>query len=73
MSKKEKAQEVRKTQDYVKGLTKDFDKRLSEAKAQVDQVQKKAAETISELPVLAACVAFVAGIALGVALSKARE
>lgn len=68
MSKEKERQEIRNLEDYVRDLRKDMDKRLGELKVQVDFVQKKAARTVTEQPMMALGVAFVAGMALGIAL-----
>lgn len=60
-------------QEYVKELRKDVDKRLSELKAQMDTLQERAAQKVVDQPILALGVAFVAGMALGVALSRSGE
>ena len=70
MSKREKERE---TEEYVKELRKDMDKRLGELKVQMDDLQQKAAQKVTEQPFLALGVAFVAGMALGVALSRAGD
>jgi hypothetical protein len=49
------------------------DQRLSELKVQVDGLQEKAAKTFTKRPVLALGVAFVAGMAIGIALSKSSD
>jgi ElaB/YqjD/DUF883 family membrane-anchored ribosome-binding protein len=68
LSKEKERQEIRNLEDYVRDLRKDMDKRLGELKVQVDFVQKKAARTVTEQPMMALGVAFVAGMALGIAL-----
>ncbi len=72
LSKKEN-REAEKVEVYVKELRKDMDARLSELKEQIDVLQQRAAQKMSEQPVLALGVAFVAGMALGVALSRSGE
>jgi len=57
----------------VKNLRKDMDKRLEELKVQMNTAQHKATKTVVERPLLALAVAFVAGMAVGVALSKAND
>lgn len=64
---------MRNLEDVVKSLRKDMDKRLEELKVQMDAVQQKATKKITERPLLALGVAFVAGMAVGVALSKAND
>lgn len=69
MSKKE----AEKTDLYVKELQKDMDKRLGELKVQIDKLQQRAAQKVTEQPLLALAVAFVAGMAFGVALSRSGD
>ncbi|MGD0177235.1 MAG: hypothetical protein ABSC50_10470 [Candidatus Bathyarchaeia archaeon] len=73
MSKKEKDLEAEKTEQYVKELRKDMDKRLGDLKVQIDDLQQRAAQKVTEQPLLTLAVAFVAGMALGVALSRAGD
>jgi ElaB/YqjD/DUF883 family membrane-anchored ribosome-binding protein len=73
MSKSKESQEARVTEEYVKELRKDVDKRLDELKAQVNVISQKATKTVAERPLLALGVAFVAGMAVGIALSKAND
>ena len=72
MPKKED-EEIRDTEAYVNDLRKDMDKRLSELKVELDDLQQKAVKTVSEQPMLALGVAFVAGMALGIALSQSGD
>jgi ElaB/YqjD/DUF883 family membrane-anchored ribosome-binding protein len=60
-------------QEYLKELKKDMDKRLSDLKIQMDALQERAAQKVADQPILALGVAFVAGMALGVALSRSGE
>lgn len=73
MSKDKELQEVRNLEEIVKSLRKDVDKRLEELKVQMNTAQQKATKTVKERPLLALGVAFVAGMAIGVALSKAND
>ena len=73
MSKKEKELEAEKTEEYLRELRKDMDKRLGELKVEMDDIQRKAAQKVTEQPLLALGVAFVAGMALGVALSRSND
>jgi ElaB/YqjD/DUF883 family membrane-anchored ribosome-binding protein len=70
---KNKDAQLKDVEDLVKSLRKDVDTRLIELKAQVNVAQKKAAKTVAERPMLALGVAFVAGMALGIALSKSSD
>ena len=72
MPKKED-EEIRDTEAYVNDLRKDMNKRLSELKVELDDLQQKAVKTVSEQPMLALGVAFVAGMALGIALSQSGD
>jgi len=72
LSKKEN-REAEKTEEYVKELRKDMDARLSELKVQMDRLQERAAQKVTDQPLLALGVAFVAGMALGVALSRSGD
>jgi ElaB/YqjD/DUF883 family membrane-anchored ribosome-binding protein len=65
--------EAEKTEQYVKELRKDMDKRLGDLKVQIDDLQQRAAQKVTEQPLLTLAVAFVAGMALGVALSRAGD
>jgi len=73
LSKNKEAQEVRDIEQNVKDLRKDVDKRMEELKAQMNVVTQKATKTVAERPLLALGVAFVAGMAVGIALSKASD
>jgi ElaB/YqjD/DUF883 family membrane-anchored ribosome-binding protein len=66
-------QEMQTLEELVKSLRKDMDKRLEEMKGQMDKAQAKATRKVLERPMLALGVAFVAGMAVGVALSKAND
>jgi ElaB/YqjD/DUF883 family membrane-anchored ribosome-binding protein len=58
---------------YMKSLRKDVDSRLTDLKAEMDDVQKKAAKTLKERPMLALGIAFVVGMAFGIALAHAGD
>ena len=73
MSKEKETREMRNVEEYVKDLRKDMDKRLGELKAQMDDIQQGASKTLTERPMLALGVAFVAGMAVGIALSKSSD
>jgi ElaB/YqjD/DUF883 family membrane-anchored ribosome-binding protein len=66
-------QEVRNVEDSVKDLRRDMDKRLDDLRAQMNAVSQRASRVVAERPLLALGVAFVAGMALGIALSKAND
>jgi ElaB/YqjD/DUF883 family membrane-anchored ribosome-binding protein len=73
LSKNKEAQEVRDIEQNVRELRKDVDKRLEELKAQMNVITQKATKTVAERPLLALGLAFVAGMAVGIALSKASD
>ena len=54
-------------------VKKDVDERLTDIKSEVDDIQRKATRTLRERPLLALGIAFVAGMAFGIALSKAGD
>jgi ElaB/YqjD/DUF883 family membrane-anchored ribosome-binding protein len=70
MSKNKETQDIREVEEYVKELRKDMDKRLEDIKVQMNVISQKATKTVTERPLLALGVAFVAGMAVGIALSK---
>jgi ElaB/YqjD/DUF883 family membrane-anchored ribosome-binding protein len=51
----------------------DMDKRLDDLRTQMNAVSRRATKVVAERPLLALGVAFVAGMALGIALSKASD
>ena len=57
----------------MKSVRKDMDALLVDLKAQVNVAHKRALKTVSERPMLALAVAFVAGMAVGIALSKSSD
>jgi ElaB/YqjD/DUF883 family membrane-anchored ribosome-binding protein len=73
LSREKELQEMRNIEEYVKNLRKDMDKHLGELKVQVNDLQQKAAKTMTERPMLALGVAFVAGMAIGIALAKSSD
>jgi ElaB/YqjD/DUF883 family membrane-anchored ribosome-binding protein len=66
-------EDIRNIEAYVKDLKKDMDMRLGELKVELDDIQKKAVKKVSEQPMLALGVAFIAGMALGVVLSQSGD
>lgn len=66
-------EDIRNIEAYVKDLKKDMDVRLGELKVELDDIQKKAVKKVSEQPMLALGVAFIAGMALGVVLSQSGD
>jgi len=73
LSKVKEAEEIKHLEQYVKELTKDMDKNLAQLKVQLNDVQRQATRTFARRPMLALAVAFVAGMAFGVALSKSSD
>lgn len=57
----------------MKVVKNDLDKRLTDLKAEMDDIQRKAAKTVKEQPLLALGVAFVLGMAIGVALANTGD
>jgi ElaB/YqjD/DUF883 family membrane-anchored ribosome-binding protein len=57
----------------MKSLRTDMDKRLTDLKAEVDDIQDKAAKKVVERPLLALGVAFAVGMAIGIALANASD
>lgn len=64
---------VRDVVDQVKDLRKNMDKSLIEVKGQLRLLQKEATRTVKDKPLLALGVAFVVGMAIGIALSKSND
>jgi len=64
---------VRDVVDQVKDLRKNMDKNLVEVKGQLRLLQKEATRTVKDKPLLALGVAFVVGMAVGIALSKSND
>jgi len=73
LSRDKEAQQLSEIEDLVKNLKKDIDANLVDLKAQLNIAQKKATKTVTERPLLALGVAFVAGMAVGIALSKSSD
>ena len=70
MSRDKELEEMKTIEKDVRDLKKDLDVRLVELRKQVDDLQKRAAKTVTERPLLALGVAFVVGMAFGIALSR---
>jgi ElaB/YqjD/DUF883 family membrane-anchored ribosome-binding protein len=73
LSKDKELEEMKAIEKDVKDLKKDLDTRLVELGKQVDDLQKKAAKTVTERPLLALGVAFAVGMAFGIALSRSSD
>jgi len=65
--------EIRKVEDYVRDLRKDVDRRLGDLSVQMRPVRHRAEKMVAEKPLLALAVAFVVGMAIGVALTKSKD
>jgi len=70
---KERENQLQDIEDVVKSVRKDMDALLVDLRAQINVAQKSAVKTLSERPMLALGVAFVAGMVVGVALSKSSD
>jgi len=73
LSKNKETPDVREVEQYVRDLRKDMDKRLDDLKVQMNAISQKATKKVVERPMLALAVAFVAGMAVGIALSKSSD
>jgi len=73
LAKNKDAEEIRAMEEDFKFLKKDIDSRYVELRAQVKDLQQKATKTVTERPLLALGVAFVVGMAFGVALSGSKD
>jgi len=73
LAKNKDAEEIRVMEEDFKVLKKDIDSRYVELRAQVKDLQQKATKTVTERPLLALGVAFVVGMAFGVALSGSKD
>jgi len=73
LARDKEAEEMRVMEDDFKALKKDLDARYVELREQVKTLQQKPAKTVTERPLLALGVAFVVGMAFGVALSGSRD
>jgi ElaB/YqjD/DUF883 family membrane-anchored ribosome-binding protein len=70
---KEREAQLQDIEDVVKSVRKDMDALLVDLKAQVNVAQKRAVKTLAERPMLSLGVAFVVGMAVGIALSKLSD
>jgi ElaB/YqjD/DUF883 family membrane-anchored ribosome-binding protein len=73
LAKDKEAEEIRTLEEDFKALRKDLDARYIELRGQVKDLQQKATKTVTERPVLALGIAFVVGMAFGIALSGSRD
>ena len=68
-----KRQDTEEVRQYVRTVRKDVDKRLTDLKTEMDDVQKRAAKALDEQPLLVLGLAFMTGIAVGIALANAGD
>ncbi len=73
MSKDKEAEEIRVMEEDFKALKKDIDARYVELRDQMKTLQQKTTKTVTERPLLALGVAFVVGMAFGIAMSGSRD
>lgn len=74
MAQEEKElKEMKTIEEILKDLRKALDAYLPQLREQVKEVQKMATKTTTERPMLALGVAFLVGVALGIALSKRKD
>jgi len=73
LSREKETQEARNLEAYVKELRRDMDRTLAELKLQIRDIRQEASKTVTKRPMLALGVAFVAGMAIGIALSKSSD
>lgn len=60
-------------EELVKELREQFDQKIEDLSEKVDKLRETTSRTVAERPVLALGVAFVFGLAVGVALARSRE
>jgi ElaB/YqjD/DUF883 family membrane-anchored ribosome-binding protein len=73
LPREKEEKQLQDIEDVVKSVRKDMDALLVELKAQVNVAQKRAVKTVAERPLLALGVAFVAGMVVGIALSRSSD
>ena len=73
LAKDKETEEIRAMEEDFKALKKDIDTRYVELRNQIKDLQQKATKTVTERPLLALGVAFVVGMAFGVALSGSKD
>lgn len=73
MPRENEEKELKTIEDDVQVLKKDLDTRVSELREQIKDLQKKAEKTVAERPLMALGVAFVVGMAFGIALSRSAD
>jgi ElaB/YqjD/DUF883 family membrane-anchored ribosome-binding protein len=65
--------EMKTIEEILRDLRKALDTYLPQLREQLKGVQKTATKTTTERPMLALGVAFLVGVALGIALSKRKD
>ncbi len=60
------------SEELVKELREDFDRRLDQLRVRVDELQGVGKRAVIDQPILSLGVALVLGLALGVALTRSR-
>jgi ElaB/YqjD/DUF883 family membrane-anchored ribosome-binding protein len=73
LAKNKEADEIKAVEEDFRALRRDIDARYVELRAQVKDLQQKVTRTVSERPLLALGIAFVVGMAIGVALSGSKD
>jgi ElaB/YqjD/DUF883 family membrane-anchored ribosome-binding protein len=73
LARDKEAEEVKVMEDDFKALKKDLDARYVELRDQLKTLQQKTTKTVTERPLLALGIAFVVGMAFGVALSGSKD
>jgi ElaB/YqjD/DUF883 family membrane-anchored ribosome-binding protein len=68
-----KETQLRDIEELVRNFRKDVDEKLVDLRARLNVAQKKATNEIGERPMLALGVAFIAGMAVGIALAKSSD
>jgi ElaB/YqjD/DUF883 family membrane-anchored ribosome-binding protein len=73
LARDKETEEIRAMEEDFRALKKDLDARYVELRNQVKDLQLKATKTVAERPLLALGVAFVVGMAFGIALSGSKD
>jgi ElaB/YqjD/DUF883 family membrane-anchored ribosome-binding protein len=68
-----KETQLRDIEELVRNLRKDVNMQLIDLKAQLNAAQKRATSEIEERPMLALGVAFIVGMAIGIALPRSSD
>jgi ElaB/YqjD/DUF883 family membrane-anchored ribosome-binding protein len=69
----EQLKEMKTIEEILKDLRKTLDASLPELREQVKELQQRAAKATTGRPMLALGVAFLVGMALGIALSRSKD